>query len=444
MTHMRRAARSAIPLLGLAVVALALPQSATADGWKIQLQGGKSLATSYAGRSALFEDASVVWFNPAGMTALDGEWVITFGAPLITYQLDFRDAGSRSLIGQPLSGDATPDGGTTAVVPHAYLVRRLDARWRVGFGFNAPFGLGTNYGETWIGRYHATETTLRVFNLNPSVAVKLSDRWSAGLGLDVQRSTATLANMIDFGSIGAAVGLPLTPQGSDGKVEFTGSDWAAGFDVSAWGDLAEDVRLGAVYRSQIDHGLRGTADFEVPHEAAPLTGGGLLFEDSAARVVLPMPHELSVSAMYEVDPDWRLLADLNWTRWSAFKELLLTFENPAQPPVRQAANWNDSVRVALGATRKAGPRWTLRGGLAYETAPVPDATRGPRLPEDDHAWLSAGATYTGDGHWTVDAHYSHLITPDGVINLQDPTAGGLAGAVHWRLNVFGVSGTWRF
>ena len=278
MTHMRRAARSAIPLLGLAVVALALPQSATADGWKIQLQGGKSLATSYAGRSALFEDASVVWFNPAGMTALEGEWVITVGAPIITYQLDFRDAGSRSLIGQPLTGDATPDGGTTAVVPHVYLVKRLDPRWRVGFGFNAPFGLGTNYGENWIGRYHATETTLRVFNLNPSIAVRLSDQWSVGLGLDIQRSTATLANMIDFGSIGAAVGLPLTPQGSDGKVEFTGSDWAAGFDVSAWGDLAEDLRVGAVYRSQIDHGLKGTADFEVPDEAAPLTGGGLLFD----------------------------------------------------------------------------------------------------------------------------------------------------------------------
>jgi long-subunit fatty acid transport protein len=76
--------------------------------------------------------------------------------------------------------------------------------------------------------------------------------------------------------------------------------------------------------------------------------------------------------------------------------------------------------------------------------PVPDATRNARLPEDDHTWISAGATYAGGGRWTFDLHYSHLITPDAPIRLQDPAAGQLDGAVHWRLNIVGLSATVRF
>jgi long-chain fatty acid transport protein len=427
---------------GLWVVMIAMlcrPHEARADGWKIQLQGGKALGAAYAGRSVLFDDASVTWFNPSGMTALDGDWTLSAAAPLITYQLDYQDTGSFSVLGQALQGDASPDGGTTAAVPHVYLVKRLNARWRLGFGFNAPYGLGTNYGETWVGRYHATETTLTVFNLNPSLAVRLNDRVSLGFGLDVQRSTATLANMIDFGSVGAALGLPLAPQGHDGKVEFKGSDWAAGFDVSVWAGLTEDMRLGVAYRSQIDHTLSGTADFTVPSEAAALTAGGVLFADTGARTILPMPHELSISASHQPDDEWLLLGDFTWTRWSVFRQLLLVFDNTAQLPVRQAADWDDGIRLAIGARRRIDARWSVRAGLAYETVPVPDETRTPRLPEDDNTWLSAGATYASAGRWSLDFYFSHLITPDAPLLVRDPAAGQLDGTVHWRLNVFGAA-----
>ena len=267
---------------------LAASAGLVADGWKIQVQGAKLLGSSYAGRSVFAEDASAVWFNPAGLPELGRGWTLTAGAPLVTYQLLFRDAGSASLLGQPLRGPAAPDGGTTAVVPHIYLAKGLSDRWRFGFGFNAPYGLGTNYGEDWIGRYHATETRLSVFNLNPTVAVRLNDRVSAGFGLDFQRSTATIANMIDFGSIGAAFGLPLTPQGHDGRVQFKGFDWAAGWNAGLLYQCGRE-RIGASFRSRIDHALRGEADFTVPVAAAALTQGGQLFADSQAEVVLPMP-----------------------------------------------------------------------------------------------------------------------------------------------------------
>jgi long-chain fatty acid transport protein len=427
----------------VAALLLALtPSGARADGWKIQLQGVKALGSAYAGRGVAIDDASTVWFNPAGMTALGETWVFTAGAPVITYQLKFRDAGSRSVLGQPLAGDEA-DGGKTAPVPHVYLVRRLNDRWHVGFGFNAPFGLGTDYGETWIGRYHATETTLTVYNLNPSVAVRLSDRVSIGGGIDLQRSSATIANMIDFGSLGAAVGLPLVPQQQDGRIQFSGTDWATGFDLGLRIDASSATRFGATYRSEIKHDLEGDADFTVPAAATPLTVGGLLFADTGAHVTLPMPHEVSVSGAHDLSDRWTLLGDFTYTRWSAFKELAVSFDNPLQPPIHQDASWDDSARVAGGVRVRATSKWALRAGAAHETTPVPDATRTPRLPERAHTWLSMSATYTGP-RWQWDFSGTHLITPDAGLSLLDPFAGALHGDVHWRLSIGGVSATIRF
>jgi long-chain fatty acid transport protein len=425
------------------VVALGA-HTVSADGWKIQLMGGANLGTCYAGRSVLGDDASTVWFNPATMTLLPRGWTMTFGAPLITYRLDYRDAGSRSVLRQPLLGESSKNGGTTAIVPHVYLVRRLNGRSQFGFGFNAPFGLGTNYDETWVGRYHATETALTVFNLNPSLAVKVNDALAVGFGLDVQHAQATLANMIDFGSLGAAAGLPLAPQGSDGRVRFKGSDWAMGFNAGLRWQITTDDAIGAAYRSEINHDLRGPADFTVPAAAAPLTAGGRVFADTEARVRLPMPHELSVSASHRVNADWMLLGDATWTRWSAFKELTVEFDNPLQPAVHQPADWRDALRVAAGAKRSLGSHWSVRTGAAYEISPVPQATRTPRLPERNHTWLSAAGSRTTAGGWTYDIHVSHLITPDAGIDLSDAAAGTLTGNVHWRLTVLGVSATKRF
>jgi long-chain fatty acid transport protein len=441
---MQSISRTSVRWGSTALFVVIVSAAGSADGWKIQLMGGANLGSCYAGRSVLGDDASAVWFNPAAMTLLPRGWTLTVGAPLITYQLDYRDAGSRSVLGQPLLGEVSKNGGKTAVVPHVYLVKGLNERAQFGFGFNAPFGLGTNYDETWVGRYHATETTLTVFNLNPSIAVKVNDALAVGFGLDVQHSQATLANMIDFGSFGAAAGLPLAPQGSDGRVRFKGSDWAMGFNAGLRWQITGRDAVGAAYRSEIDHELRGPAEFTVPSAAAPLTAGGRVFADTDARVVLPMPHELSVSASHRINEDWMLLGDATWTQWSAFRELSVEFDNPLQPPVHQPADWRDTVRVAVGAKRSLGPRWSFRTGAAYETIPVPDTTRTPRLPEKNHTWLGAAGSYTSPRHWTFDIHLSHLLTPDAAINLRDPAAGTLTGDVHWRLTVLGLSATKRF
>jgi long-chain fatty acid transport protein len=415
-----------------------------ADGWKVQLQGVKALGLSYAGRSISLDDASTIWFNSAGMSRLIKRWTITTSAPVITYRLDYTDQGSTSLLGQPLAGSLTANGGRTSAVPHLYAVRQINDRVWAGFGFNAPYGLGSDYGESWVGRYYATKTELAVLNLNPSLAVKVNDRVSVGFGLDIQRSDTRLANMIDFGSIGAVLGLPLGPQQHDGRIELKAGDWAAGYDVSLAWNVDARARVGVTYRSQVEHTVKGTAHFSVPVEAAPLTAGGTLFEDTPASAVLPMPRELSTSVSYELRPQWRIVGDVTWTDWSRFEGLVVTFANPSQPPLSQKADFNDSVRGAVGVIYRTSGPWEFRAGGLYETTPVPDATRSPRLPEANNTGLSVGATRHVGGRWDLDVSFSHLLPHSAPIALQDPAAGALEGKVRWRLDILAASFSRRF
>jgi long-chain fatty acid transport protein len=435
--------RTRLVLLLIGAV-LGTERDVSADGWKVQLTGVKALGVGYAGR-ATAEDATIVWFNAAGMTALESKWTVTFGGALIPFALDYTDLGSRSVLGQPLTGPTTSDGGRGAFVPHMFVVRRLGDRWRLGAGFNAPYGLSDDYGTAWVGRYHATESTLRVVNLSSAVAVALTDRLSLGFGLDVQSASTTLANRIDFGSLGAILGFPVTPQGADGGIEFEATSWGVGFDASVAWQLTAKARLAATYREQVEHTLDGDATFDLPAAAAPLAAlGG--FRATPASAVLPMPRELSLATAIELGSagKWTLVADVTWTDWSRFEALTLDFENPAQEPIRQDASFEDSARVGGGVIYAASPRWTLRAGALYEKTPVPDATRTPRLPEENNFGMTAGGTWRLGDKWELDFAWSHLVPHDASILRADPLTGTLNGTVRWRTDSIAVGTSIRF
>ena len=288
----------------LAIALLAAASTARGGGWKLEVMGAKQLETSYAGNAASAEDASTVWFNPAGMTELSSKWTATVNVPVIDLSIDTRDDGSRSILGQPLTGPRTTDAGKVVVVPSFYAVRRMgDAVW-AGIGFNTPFGLGTNYDESWRGRYQATETTLLVYNLNPSIGWRLDDHWSVGGGVDVQYSRGVFSEMIDFGSFGAASGLGLAPQQDDGKVRIGGTAWAVGFDLGTLWKPCASTKIGLAFHSKTVHDISGSAHFRVPEDAAPLTGNGAVFRNTNADAPLPMPASVSLSADQVVSVAW--------------------------------------------------------------------------------------------------------------------------------------------
>src|SRR5438270_13813826 len=99
---------------------LALSASyAFGSAFGLQEQSASGLGNAFAGGAAIAEDASTVYFNPAGMSRLSG-LEIAAAAHLICLSAKFEDNGSQPAALQPLGGTGG-DAGDCSPIPNVYL-----------------------------------------------------------------------------------------------------------------------------------------------------------------------------------------------------------------------------------------------------------------------------------------------------------------------------------
>lgn len=429
---------------------LALNSSAVAAaGFQLFEQSGSGMGTAFAGSAAIAEDASTIFFNPAGLTRLSGSQLVS-ALHVLKPSAEFNNRGSRVVTGAPLTGGNGGDAGDYGYLPNAYFAYELNPRIRLGMGLNAPFGLKTDYDEGWVGRYHALESDLKVVNFNPAIAFKINELVSIGAGFNAQYARAELSNAIDFGAVcfgtlgpGSCSALGITPQARDGRVAVEGNDWSYGYNLGILLQPTAVTRVGLAYRSRIKHTIEGDADFTVPAGATILTAGGA-FRDTDAAADVTFPEMVSLSGYTEINPRWALLADVSWTRWSRFQELRVRFANPAQPDAVTVQNWDDTFRVSLGVIYRYSDALTLKAGAAYDESAAPDGFRTPRIPDEDRTWLSVGAGWRFLPHSRLDFGYSYLFVKDASINLTSAAAGTLIGEYDADVNIVSVQYTHSF
>ena len=176
-----KTAKKLIPVAVTAAVA-AFSSGALASGFQLVEQNASGLGNAYSGQAAAAENASTIFWNPAGMTRLPGRQV-ALAINAIRPQSEFNDNGlSRSPTGGALSATNTNggDAGDWAFVPNGYLSWQINPSWWVGIGVTVPFGLKTEYDTTFIGRFQSQRAEVKTIDINPSVAWKLSDAVSLG------------------------------------------------------------------------------------------------------------------------------------------------------------------------------------------------------------------------------------------------------------------------
>jgi long-chain fatty acid transport protein len=381
------------------------------------------------------------------MMVLEQRIQAVFAGHGITPKFEFSNQGSTladTYSGQLLTGQEPQNGAVNALVPNIYYVHGINSNIKFGLGINVPFGLAVKYDDNWMGRYHAVDTELETLNINPSLAFKTSDNLSLGFGVSVQTAKVTLSNVIDFGA------LIRQPQQHDGFVEINGDnndDLSYGWNAGLLYELPSDTRFGLAYRSEIKHKLKGDADFTVPGTVSSITDSGL-FTDSKVTADVTFPQTLSLSAYHSYDA-LAVMADITWTGWSAFQELRIKYDNPAQPDSVTTEDWNDTFRYALGVNYRTAPQWLLRGGIAYDETPVPTAQRRTaRIPDNDRFWLSLGAGFQASKTLSVDFGYIHLFMDDAEINNEfeanaPELRATLKGSYQSSVDVFSLQLNWN-
>jgi long-chain fatty acid transport protein len=421
-----------------------------AAGFSITQKSVKGLGNAFAGAAAVAEDASTIYFNPAGLTRLSGNQVQA-GVHIFSYSLKFSDDGSTTVGNQPLTGGNGGNAGKMGVIPNFFYAHSISDSLKIGIGIVSPFGTATKYNSDWVGRYYTVKSEFLTIDINPTVAYRINKIWSIGGGVSVQYLDAEFTSAIDYGTINAALGfgLPLLPQGADGesKIKADG-DWGYGFNLGVLFELSEETRFGIAYRSEISYDLKGDADFKTPDEAAPIAGAlGLV--DTDAKSDVDLPASLAVSGYHQLTDKWAVMADITWTDWSTFEELRIKFDSGAEDNV-STFDLDDSFRYSLGATYTLNPQWIFRGGLAYDESTISSRRkRTPRLPDEDRLWFSLGTSYHFSDRLEFDFGYTYITNVekaeiDKTATGEDTFRGALKGDYDAHTNIASFQLSYKF
>ena len=368
---------SILVILGLLAL-LSLVETARAQTPRLQTQGAAAAGMGNA-FMAQADDPSAMHYNPAGMTQLRGVQNM-FGTSLVGGTTEFT-----SPTGQTATGDRN---GSVAWPPpgHLYITANLKdlgvtalGDLTVGIGLNNPFGSLTRYPNDGPFRTAVTFTTLPLLDIKPTLAYKLNDYLSFGLGADIY----TFSGLFGEGHVEqqsiwpGGLGIP-----AGSLVEINGSDTTAGFNVSLLytpfrnADGKPLANIGLLYRSQATLHLTGA-----------FLANGAEVSGAAATLVLPQIFSggMAVWPVRTREREWKLEFNVDYAGWKSNRNLDIHLTNGTLIPFPQ--NWQNAYTIMIGTEHKwlhldKMPDWeiALRGGYMTQQTQIPDLTFNPGVP----------------------------------------------------------------
>lgn len=471
--------RKHLPLIIAAALSL-MATGANASGYRFGSQSVSAQGTADAS-GAEANDASTIFYNPAGMSRLEGTQ-ISGGATVVVPHSTYNDTGSTRFTGSRTGGTQTNDYAPNSVTaPSLYAAKKLNDQWAVGFGLFVPYGAKLNYGSTWNGRYALTDVLVEAVTLNPSVSFKLNQQHSFGFGIDAEHMKAELGQAVGVPGTIAALRTPagaqqgallirqITARGGnpallatagDGRGENEVKDWGFGFNLGYMFTLDENTRFGLSYRSSISHQMKGSTIWDFSKVTSDPVVNGVLAAasnraNSAALVSLRTPETLSANVFHQFDAKWAGMADVTWSRHNRLGNLNIEFPGTTEGAEVIRQQWKNTVRVAVGGNYVYNENVTLRAGVAFDESPVQNAElRHPALPDSDRMQYSLGMNWKLDARSSIDLAYSYVDFKDAQVNYTNQcntlsrtcTGNGetTRGNYQTHLSLIGISYNYKF
>ena len=389
---------------------------------------------------AVANDWSALHWNPAGMVFTEG-WTAGMSLELITPVVGYTAAPS--LAGQPFS--ATYSGEVknepkTFIIP-ASGVYYTKGNMSFGLGFWAPFGLGAKWDLLDTEKYNANypefdfEDNLKIIDIHPTFAYKLSDQFSIGVGVsfimadimirktnftpnpyiyneDLTQNTLfqnflnnslpkdaqtspydhMLTDVILDGSgngYGANVGLMFKPSETFsigfeakfyGKIPLEGTIDATTYFAS-YPEAHEAIQPVSklVFKGMLDKGELNEEEFAV---LTNYYSGGTIEKAAGLKIKtdLPLPKRIGIGFAYTGIPNLLISADAAWTEWSTWGVIDLLSAETGEKISALVENWEDGVRVGLGLEYSLSAM-KLRGAYYTEPRAAIEATMNPTIPD---------------------------------------------------------------
>jgi len=302
-----------------------------------------AVGTAGAGLGAQARNASTVFENPAGMTYIK-QTQIESGMTMMYLHLPFETDGQNTVSGK--------DGDSSEVFAAANFafVQPIDDKWSFGVSAHNYLGLTLDWQDNWAGRYTTTEEWIIAPQLQPTVAYKVNDWLSVGIGA-----------AFTVGYMKVKLVSPITQN----NLELTDTAYALQGNFGVMIQANDDLRFGVRYLSE------SKLDF-----TSSLSGSNL---NKDLDLGIYMPQCLTISSAYTLNDQWTILADLGWEDWSRFGKIEVGFSGIGEVTTTDIKA-KDVYHFGIASQYQYNSKLMLSAGFSYDSTLFNDDERPLGLP----------------------------------------------------------------
>jgi long-chain fatty acid transport protein len=376
----------------MALPLLFIPALVEASGFAVESQGARAMgfAGAYVAQAA---DPSAIFYNAAGIGFLKGkQFYVTGTAAGLSTDFNALSSVTGGSDFYPPSGTVERSSVGLKLLPSLYYSQQLGDNITIGVGAYRPFAHRADWQDPndFTGRYICVECEIGSWSVNPTIAVRLADRFAIGAGVDVRLSSFKLSRRL----IADPNPFPAPTDVAELTLE-SGTDTGIGFNVGLLAMPSENFSFGLAYRHEvkIDHGAQ--ANF-----VQILTGNTTL--DQAVAIALPASQPATVSFSYPGSIAagialrrgyWTVEADFQWMLWSSFDAVSISYLNSPSFDSVLPEDWQNTWRGAIGVEYLIRDDWEVRAGYGYDHSPAPTETISPFIHDADRHTFGVGGSW---------------------------------------------------
>lgn len=344
-----------------------------AGGYKIPETSLNGVALS-AANIAHNKSADAAYYNPANMVFMEDtnhiEADLTYiGLAPVKYK------GSSTYTGLGTTNNVdTASESESFFIPTIHYVSGKAGETRIGLSITAPGGLSKRWSEQ-PAKGKAEEFTLKVIEINPSVAIPINDKIAVAFGFRIIHSEG----IVNVSPIDGTI-----------SQDMSGDSFDYGYNFALAYKPTSDLDMAFTYRSQVNLTEKGTADLKHPGLAA---GSGDGTYETA--VTIPLPAFASLALAYTLPSKTTVEFVYERNMWSAYETLEFKYTDATADAIfgdKKPKDWKDTNTFRLGVTQELD-NMTLMVGMVYDETPVPDETISFELPDSNSFSVSLGGRY---------------------------------------------------
>ncbi len=391
----------------IALLLFLFAANADAAGFTTVDRGVVALGSGGTG-TANAEDPAANVYNPAAATTDEG-FVVSAGAvlgfPSVTAKSEAWSVGSDADL----------------VTPPMLHARFSNGDFAAGASLTVPFGSSVNWPVGWPGRFELQKAKLTDLRISAFAGASF-DRFAVAAGPFMDVASLLIERSLDFVE-------------EEGQTQIDMRARGFGATIAAYFRPSDQLALGLNYTSRSKLSFSGYADFSVPPEFSGRA------QDTKITSIVRLPDRITLGALYAVNEELKLSADLELVLWSTVDRLALDFESAETADVIQPRNWHTTVVPRIGGAYQVLDWFQVRGGMFLDPSPVPKDTVGPSSPDSLRFGLAFGAGAELASGFAIDAGYQLIFLTGAKSEAESATLSGVS--YSGLVNLIGLSATYR-